>query len=188
MFAIWKSQVSNLFIRVRRFCSKTASRFHDLVSNDPILDPKVVPDELGPLAEPGWPGLASQAARSCRRGPGWPPPGGPGHHSTDPRTAENALTAPASRRGCARSGRARPTRARPPRAGCSLVGVKRNAERYMFCIGQTHRARVGGGLGLHPRSPLVTKPVVLALHGTGGGAMAHTGPPRGRGGGGSSRS
>ena len=77
MFAIWKSQVSNLFIRVRRFCSKTASRFHDLVSNDPILDPKVVPDELGPLAEPGWPGLASQAARSCRRGPGWPPPGGP---------------------------------------------------------------------------------------------------------------
>ena len=105
IFAIRKSQVSNLFIRVRRFCSKTASRFHDLVSNDPILDPKVVPDELGPLAEPGWPGLASQAARSCRRGPGWPPPGGPGHHSTDPRTAENALTAPASRRGCARSGR-----------------------------------------------------------------------------------
>ena len=95
IFAIRKSQVSNLFIRVRRFCSKTASRFHDLVSNDPILDPKVVPDELGPLAEPGWPGLASQAARSCRRGPGWPPPGGPGHHSTDPRTAENALTAPA---------------------------------------------------------------------------------------------
>ena len=59
------------------------------------------------LAEPGRPGLASQAARSCRRGPGWPPPGGPGHHSTDPRTAENALTAPASRRGCARSGQAR---------------------------------------------------------------------------------
>ena len=120
MFAIWKSQVSNLFIRVRRFCSKTASRFHDLVSNDPILDPKVVPDELGPLAEPGWPGLASQAARSCRRGPGWPPPGGPGHHSTDPRTAENALTAPASRRGCARSGRgpralSRAARSRSPR-------------------------------------------------------------------------
>ena len=46
------------------------------------------------LAQPGRPGLASQAARSCRRGPGWPPPGGPGHHSTDPRTAENALTAP----------------------------------------------------------------------------------------------
>ena len=125
MFAIWKSQVSNLFIRVRRFCSKTASRFHDLVSNDPILDPKVVPDELGPLAEPGWPGLASQAARSCRRGPGWPPPGGPGHHSTDPRTAENALTAPASRRGCARSGRARPTRARPPRAGRAKPRRKR---------------------------------------------------------------
>ena len=105
IFAVRKSQVPHLGIRVRRFCSKTASRFHDLVSNDPILDPKVVPDELGPLAEPGWPGLASQAARSCRRGPGWPPPGGPGHHSTDPRTAENALTAPASRRGCARSGR-----------------------------------------------------------------------------------
>eukprot|EP00663_Eupelagonemidae_sp_cell21sb_P012580 gene12580-biopygen6672 len=30
--------------------------------------------------------------------------GAPGHHSADPSTAENALTAPASRRGCARSG------------------------------------------------------------------------------------
>ena len=98
IFAMRKSQVSNIFLRVRRFCSKTASRFHDLVSNDPILDPKVVPDELGPLAEPGWPGLASQAARSCRRGPGWPPPGGPGHHSTDPRTAENAEKAMGTRK------------------------------------------------------------------------------------------
>ena len=120
MFAIWKSQVSNLFIRVRRFCSKTASRFHDLVSNDPILDPKVVPDELGPLAEPGWPGLASQAARSCRRGPGWPPPGGPGHHSTDPRTAENALTAPA--RGAAARAWLRAPAARRPRASGARSG------------------------------------------------------------------
>ena len=58
-------------------CFKMASQIHDLVSNDPILDSKVVPDELGQLAEPGRPGLASEAARSCRRGPGWPPPGGP---------------------------------------------------------------------------------------------------------------
>ena len=45
-----------------------ASQIHDLVSNDPILDSKVVPDELGRpaerLAQPGWPGLASPAARS----------------------------------------------------------------------------------------------------------------------------
>ena len=66
MFAIRKSQVSNLFIRVRRFCSKTASRFHDLVSNDPILDSKVVPDELGQLGRPAeragraWPARAGQ--------------------------------------------------------------------------------------------------------------------------------
>ena len=32
-----------------------ASQIHDLVSNDPILDSKVVPDELGQLAEPGRP-------------------------------------------------------------------------------------------------------------------------------------
>ena len=44
-----------------------ASRIHDLVSNDPILDSKVVPDELGQLAEPGRPGLASQAAGPARR-------------------------------------------------------------------------------------------------------------------------
>ena len=123
MFAIRKSQVSNLFIRVRRFCSKTASRFHDLVSNDPILDPKVVPDELGPLAEPGWPGLASQAARSCRRGPGWPPPGGPGHHSTDPRTAENALK---PRSGSLRSPHARGRRAAGAR-GSGALGLARLA-------------------------------------------------------------
>ena len=43
------------------------------------------------LRAPGAPGAPTAA---------W----GPGHHSTDPRTAENALTAPASRRGCARSG------------------------------------------------------------------------------------
>ena len=29
-----------------------ASQIHDLVSNDPILDSKVVPDELGPLGRP----------------------------------------------------------------------------------------------------------------------------------------
>ena len=45
------------------------SQIHDLVSNDPILDSKVVPDELGRpaerLAQPGWPGLPSPTARSC---------------------------------------------------------------------------------------------------------------------------
>ena len=76
-FGTPKSQIFTFSIRVRRICSKMDSQIHDLVSNDPILDSKVVPDELGQLAEPGRPGLASEAARSCRRGPGWPPPGGP---------------------------------------------------------------------------------------------------------------
>ena len=53
-----------IFISVRRICFKMASQIHELVSNDPILDSKVVPDELGPL---GRPGLASQAAGPARR-------------------------------------------------------------------------------------------------------------------------
>ena len=66
-FGTPKSQIFIFFIPVRRICFKMASQIHDLVSNDPILDSKVVPDELGQLAEPGRPGLASQAARPAWR-------------------------------------------------------------------------------------------------------------------------
>ena len=46
-----------------------ASQIHDLVSNDPLLDPKVVPDELGRLgrpaerAGPAWLARAGQPGR-----------------------------------------------------------------------------------------------------------------------------
>ena len=46
-----------------------ASQVHDLVSNDPILDSKVVPDELGQLGRPAeraghaWPARAGQPGR-----------------------------------------------------------------------------------------------------------------------------
>ena len=55
-----------LCTRVRRFGFKMASQVHDLVSNDPILDSKVVPDELGQLGRPAeragraWPARAGQ--------------------------------------------------------------------------------------------------------------------------------
>ena len=62
-----QNHLFTFFIRVRRICFKMASQIHDLVSNDPILDSKVVPDELGQLAEPGRPGLASKAAGPARR-------------------------------------------------------------------------------------------------------------------------
>ena len=60
------------------------SQIHDLVSNDPLLDPKVVPDELGQLGRPAeragraWParasqpgGRASQAGRPGRLAGRW---------------------------------------------------------------------------------------------------------------------
>ena len=83
-FTFWtsKSQVFTFFRRVRRFCSKTASQNHDLVSNDPILDSKVVPDELGQLGRPAeragraWPARAGQPGRpvlpaGARLAPTW---------------------------------------------------------------------------------------------------------------------
>ena len=49
-----------------------ASQIHDLVSNDPILDSKVVPDELGQLGRPAeragraWPARAGQPGGRAR--------------------------------------------------------------------------------------------------------------------------
>ena len=67
-FHFWDNKITDFhfFIRVRRLWSKTASQNHDLVSNDPILDSKVVPDELGQLGRPAeragraWPARAGQ--------------------------------------------------------------------------------------------------------------------------------
>ena len=54
------------FRRVRGFLSTIASQIHKMMSNDPILDSKVVPDELGQLGRPAeragraWPARAGQ--------------------------------------------------------------------------------------------------------------------------------
>ena len=59
----------HFFTRVRRFGSKSSSRSHKMVSNDPILDSKVVTDELGQLGRPAeragraWPARAGQPGR-----------------------------------------------------------------------------------------------------------------------------
>ena len=70
-FHFFDSKITHFhfFIRVRRFGSKSSSRSHKMVSNDPILDSKVVTDELGQLGRPAeragraWPARAGQPGR-----------------------------------------------------------------------------------------------------------------------------
>ena len=68
-FASPKSPFFTFFTRVRRICFKMTSQIYDLVSNNPLSDPKVVPDELGRLgrpaerAGPAWLARAGQPGR-----------------------------------------------------------------------------------------------------------------------------
>ena len=74
-FAIPKSPFFTFFTRVRRICFKMASEIHDLVSNDPLLDPKVVPDELGRLGRPAERAGPAWLARAGQPGRPVPPAG-----------------------------------------------------------------------------------------------------------------
>ena len=76
-FHFFDSEITHFpfFIRVRRFGSKSSSRSHKMVSNDPILDSKVVTDELGQLGRPArrWSltSLAGSPGRPGRLAPAW---------------------------------------------------------------------------------------------------------------------
>ena len=68
----------SFFIPVRRFHSKSSQGIHKMVSNDPILDSEVVPDELGQLGRPAeWAGRA-WPARAGQPGGRASPAGRPG--------------------------------------------------------------------------------------------------------------
>ena len=74
-FSTPESHIFTFFVRVRRFGSKSSSRSHKMVSNDPILDSKVLTDELGQLGRPArrWSltSLAGSPGRPGRLAPAW---------------------------------------------------------------------------------------------------------------------